>query len=136
LTLNCQCATVPNDVTTSVRQIGAIENFANFQRFLAPPQPSLTRRAGPLPLAAADSSSRASGCVYCHTPTLRTGHATVAALRDKAVHLFSDLGLHRMGPGLADDIVQGEASPDEFRTAPLGGSASGSSTSTTVALPT
>ena len=36
-TPSCQFATVPNDVTPSVRQIGAIENFANFQRFLAPP---------------------------------------------------------------------------------------------------
>jgi CxxC motif-containing protein (DUF1111 family) len=26
-----------------------------------------------------------------------------------------------MGPGLADDIIQGEARPDEFRTAPLWG---------------
>jgi CxxC motif-containing protein (DUF1111 family) len=26
-----------------------------------------------------------------------------------------------MGPGLADDIIQGQAAPDEFRTAPLWG---------------
>jgi CxxC motif-containing protein (DUF1111 family) len=26
-----------------------------------------------------------------------------------------------MGPGLADDVVQGDAGPDEFRTAPLWG---------------
>ena len=26
-----------------------------------------------------------------------------------------------MGPGLANDVVQGEAGPDEFRTAPLWG---------------
>jgi CxxC motif-containing protein (DUF1111 family) len=37
------------------------------------------------------------------------------------VNLFSDLALHNMGPGLADDIVQGQAAPDEFRTAPLWG---------------
>ena len=37
------------------------------------------------------------------------------------VRLFSDLLLHRMGPRLADDIVQGLAGPDEFRTAPLWG---------------
>jgi CxxC motif-containing protein (DUF1111 family) len=45
----------------------------------------------------------------------------VEALRDKEVNLFSDLLLHNMGPGLADEIVQGEAGPDEFRTAPLWG---------------
>ena len=34
---------------------------------------------------------------------------------------YSDLLIHRMGPGLADDIIQGQAGPDEFRTAPLWG---------------
>jgi CxxC motif-containing protein (DUF1111 family) len=37
------------------------------------------------------------------------------------VNLFSDLALHNMGPGLADDVAQGEANGDEFRTAPLWG---------------
>jgi CxxC motif-containing protein (DUF1111 family) len=42
-------------------------------------------------------------------------------LRDKAVNLYSDLILHNMGPGLADDVSQGNARGDEFRTAPLWG---------------
>ena len=45
----------------------------------------------------------------------------MAALRDQPVNLYSDLLLHQMGPGLADDIVQGSAGRDEFRTAPLWG---------------
>ena len=58
----------------------------------------------------------------CHTPTLHTGKKiAVEALQDKDVNLYSDLMLHNMGPGLADDIVQGNASGDEFRTAPLWG---------------
>jgi CxxC motif-containing protein (DUF1111 family) len=52
---------------------------------------------------------------------LRTGNATVAALRNQNVRMFSDLAVHNMGPGLADDVVQGEALGDEFRTAPLWG---------------
>jgi len=45
------------------------------------------------------------------------------ALRNQgqAANLFSDLALHAMGPGLADDILQGGARGDEFRTAPLWG---------------
>ena len=35
--------------------------------------------------------------------------------------LFSDLLVHHMGSLLADDIVQGAAEPDEFRTTPLWG---------------
>src|SRR5438445_9534916 len=61
------------------------------------------------------------GCALCHTQTLRTGKSASAALAGKAVNLFSDLLVHDMGPGLADDIVQGDAGPAEFRTAPLWG---------------
>ena len=43
------------------------------------------------------------------------------ALRGQTVNLFSDLLLHHMGATLADNIVQGNAGPDEFRTTPLWG---------------
>jgi CxxC motif-containing protein (DUF1111 family) len=62
------------------------------------------------------------GCALCHTPQMRTAPAmNTAVLEDRPVDLFSDLLLHRMGPGLADDIIQGQAGPDEFRTSPLWG---------------
>jgi CxxC motif-containing protein (DUF1111 family) len=121
-TKSCQFATVPNDVTASVRQISAIDNFGNFQRFLAPPMP-----VSSFPGASASSIDKGRnvfkdiGCALCHTPTLKTRNSTVEALRDKDVNLFSDMALHAMGPGLADDIVQGAAGPDEFRTSPLWG---------------
>src|SRR5262249_55818778 len=111
-------ARVPNDVTEATSQINAITNFANFQRFLAAPTPapdtfSISRGRGKF----ADV-----GCALCHTPTLRTSAiSSVAALRDKPANLYSDLALHQMGPGLADDILQGGARGDEFRTAPLWG---------------
>jgi CxxC motif-containing protein (DUF1111 family) len=57
----------------------------------------------------------------CHTPLLTTSNTTVAALANKTVNLYSDLALHHMGPTLADNIIQGAAGPDEFRTAPLWG---------------
>jgi CxxC motif-containing protein (DUF1111 family) len=53
---------------------------------------------------------------------LRTpANITTRALADKNANLYSDLALHAMGPGLADDILQGLARGDEFRTAPLWG---------------
>ena len=61
------------------------------------------------------------GCGLCHTPTLTTGRSAITALSEQPVNLFSDLALHNMGPRLADGITQGEAGPDEFRTAPLWG---------------
>src|SRR2546429_9869057 len=96
----------------------AIEKFAFYMRFLAPPTPSPDTPGG------ADSIGRgryffaAVGCALCHTPALRTGHSTVAALDSKPGNLFSHLLVHNMGAGLADDILQGPARGDEFRTAP------------------
>jgi CxxC motif-containing protein (DUF1111 family) len=118
---DCQYAPVPNDVTTSVNLVSAIENFANFMRFLAPPTPSPDTPGGSASIARGRKVFTRIGCALCHTPTLRTDTTTVAALANRDVHLFSDLLVHRMGPGLADDIIQGAAGPDAFRTAPLWG---------------
>jgi Di-haem oxidoreductase, putative peroxidase len=52
---------------------------------------------------------------------LKTGNSTIPQLREKEVHLFSDLALHHMGAKLDDGITQGQAERDEFRTAPLWG---------------
>ena len=121
-TASCSFATTPNNVTPSVRQISAVENFANFQRFLAAPQPTPS-----FSNVSADSVRGGRevfdsiGCAVCHTPALTTGDTTVAALSNQRAGLFSDLALHAMGPGLADDVRQGAADGDEFRSAPLWG---------------
>jgi CxxC motif-containing protein (DUF1111 family) len=122
----CQFATVPNDVTntndlTSPGGLSAIEKFAFFQRFLAPPTPSQTTPGTATSRANGRALFTNIGCALCHTPELRTGNSTVAALHDQRVKLFSDVLVHNMGPGLADDIFQGQAQGDEFRTAPLWG---------------
>jgi CxxC motif-containing protein (DUF1111 family) len=44
-----------------------------------------------------------------------------AVLQNRPVNLYSDLLVHHMGAGLADNIIQGAAGPDEFRTVPLWG---------------
>jgi CxxC motif-containing protein (DUF1111 family) len=62
-----------------------------------------------------------SGCIQCHVAAMNTGTVANPALSNKAVNLYSDLLVHHMGAGLADDIIQGQAGPDEFRTAPLWG---------------
>jgi hypothetical protein len=101
----------PADVASNVVK------FARFMQFLAPPAPAV-------PTASTERGRvlfTTVGCALCHTPTLTTGASTVAALANQPVNLFSDLALHRMGSGLADDIVQGAAGRDEFRTAPLWG---------------
>ena len=54
-------------------------------------------------------------------PFLLQGVAGDEALNQKEANLFSDLAVHHMGSGLADNVTQGDAGPDEFRTAPLWG---------------
>jgi CxxC motif-containing protein (DUF1111 family) len=44
-----------------------------------------------------------------------------AALQNVTANLFSDVLIHHMGSGLADDITQGAATGDMFRTTPLWG---------------
>src|SRR5262249_17315868 len=125
-TSSCQFARTPNDTTDSdaatlADGISSIEKFAFFMRFLAPPVPSSTVPAGASSINNGRALSQSTGCAYCHTPTLYTGDSSIKALRKKPVNLFSDLLVHQMGPGLADDILQGQAGGDEFRTAPLWG---------------
>jgi CxxC motif-containing protein (DUF1111 family) len=40
---------------------------------------------------------------------------------NQTVNLYSDLLIHHMGSKLADNVTQGDAGPDMFRSAPLWG---------------
>ncbi|HVY05600.1 MAG TPA: di-heme oxidoredictase family protein [Burkholderiales bacterium] len=122
----CQYDSSPNDTTNSdsvdtVGTLSAIERFSIFMRLLAPPKPSTDTPGGAPSIVRGSSVFNTVGCAACHTPTMRTGNSTVAALRNQPVNLYSDLMLHDMGPGLADGVSQGQAGPRDFRTAPLWG---------------
>jgi CxxC motif-containing protein (DUF1111 family) len=117
-TSGCMYNVVPEDsIDYDLRTHDDIPLFAAFMAFLAPPE------RGPIDASARKGSEvfGAIGCALCHTPVLQTGGHGVGALSGKQVPLFSDLAIHNMGPGLADDIEQGRAAGDEFRTAPLWG---------------
>jgi CxxC motif-containing protein (DUF1111 family) len=60
------------------------------------------------------------GCTKCHTPTLTTSafHPNVE-LRNQTIHPYTDLLLHDMGAGLADNLPEANASGAEWRTPPL-----------------
>ena len=132
-----QAINEPNDITrtdTSDARNEAFNNplhiipdwleFAIFMRQLAPPQP--------VPFTASASRGRqlfgtgidnpGIGCFLCHTPVMVTGprHET-EALENQQAHLYSDLLIHHMGSGLADNVTQGLAQGDMFRTTPLWG---------------
>jgi CxxC motif-containing protein (DUF1111 family) len=134
-TANCQGGyPTPNDADnfppnlvssppTSV--LSDIEAFANFMRMLAAPTPAASTPS----TLNGRSQFESIGCAACHTPSFTTGAASATgsartpsrALSAQPVNLYSDLLVPHMGQGLADGITQGQAGPDEFRTAPLWG---------------
>jgi CxxC motif-containing protein (DUF1111 family) len=62
------------------------------------------------------------GCASCHVMTLKTGaDAALPELANQTFHPFTDLLLHDMGPGLADNRPDGLATGSEWRTQPLWG---------------
>lgn len=67
----------------------------------------------------------AIGCASCHTPSFTTGPEGHAPLRNQKIWPYTDLLLHDMGDGLADDARdlanEEEATTREWRTPPLWG---------------
>ncbi len=65
---------------------------------------------------------RAMGCASCHMPTLQTSSVKdFPELENQTFHPFTDLLLHDMGEGLADNRPDFEATGREWRTPPLWG---------------
>lgn len=94
-----------------------VQAVTHYLRALAPPMPG------------AETERRIEGrslftqvqCAKCHVPSLQSGTSPLPAVANKTVTLYSDLLLHDMGPGLADNRPDGQASGSEWRTTPLWG---------------
>jgi CxxC motif-containing protein (DUF1111 family) len=104
-----------------------VSAFANFMRTLAPPPHGAVVLNGQTVSGASIANGRtlfnSIGCATCHNPTVGTTQpsSTTGGLSIALVNAFSDIELHHMGTGLADNVSQGAAGGDQFRTAPLWG---------------
>jgi CxxC motif-containing protein (DUF1111 family) len=113
--------------TPNAAVLDDVSAFANFMRFLAPPPTGGVVLNGSsvsaASIATGSSLFSAIGCATCHNPTPGTTQVSnfVPALSDAPVNAFSDIEVHHMGTGLADNVSQGAAGGDQFRTAPLWG---------------
>ncbi len=94
------------------------EAVVNFQRWLAVP-------ASPTPPAQSDPARKhfvELGCSHCHQPEWsikladNEGHTVAATIAP-----YTDLRLHDLGKGLADESIAGEKVASRWRTAPLWG---------------
>lgn len=119
LPIECLFNTTPEDRSTQ-EDHADVPLFAAFMRLLAPPKPSTTSPGGAPSIQRGSQLFASVGCALCHTPSLPVAHSTFFTGHTEA-RAFSDLLLHDMGSALGDGISQGEAGPNEFRTAPLWG---------------
>jgi CxxC motif-containing protein (DUF1111 family) len=113
--------------TPNAAVLDDVSAFANFMRFLAPPPTGGVVLNGssvsPAAISAGSSLFSAIGCATCHNPTPGTTQVSnfAPALSNARVPAFSDIEIHHMGTGLTDNVSQGNAGGDQFRTAPLWG---------------
>jgi CxxC motif-containing protein (DUF1111 family) len=104
-----------------------VSAFANFMRLLAPPPTGSVVLSGSTvsasTISAGASLFSAIGCAVCHNPSPGTTQVSnfTSGLSKVAVPAYSDIEIHHMGNGLADNVSQGSAGGDQFRTAPLWG---------------
>jgi len=100
---------------------GDPERFALFMRFLAPPAPGTCPGGNNASCINGQIQFNNVGCALCHTPSFTTPPSVIGPLSSAKANMFSDVLVHHMGPCNADNVTQGSALGDEFRTAPLWG---------------
>ena len=136
---NRSCDNNPAGCASAPKQKGIseadLQQITNYMALLAvPAQRSLASGfpKGVAPIEELDVDTRkveagaklfeAMRCVACHTPSMKTGsNHLFAELRDQTIRPYTDLLLHDMGPGLADNYKEGRASGSMWSTAALWG---------------
>jgi CxxC motif-containing protein (DUF1111 family) len=104
-----------------------VSAFANFMRTLAPPPTGGVvlngQQVSAGTIAAGKSLFSSIGCATCHNanPGNTQPSRVTSSLSNAAVPAYSDIEIHHMGGQLADNVSQGGAGGDQFRTAPLWG---------------
>jgi CxxC motif-containing protein (DUF1111 family) len=115
------CASMPSVGTLELSD-SRFDALLFYLRALAP---------SPEPVASSEEIARGerlfaqTQCAQCHVPELKTGPAPLAALANKTIRPYTDLLLHDMGEGLADERPDFAAGARDWRTPPLWGLASG-----------
>ncbi|MGA8255907.1 MAG: di-heme oxidoredictase family protein, partial [Nocardioides sp.] len=127
-----KCSTLPAQKGISDADLQSITNYlalvavpaqrsisSGFPKGVAPLD---EHRVDPPQIAAGARTFAAARCTACHTAEMKTGSGHLfAELRDQSIKPYTDLLLHDMGADLSDKLVEGQASGNMWRTAPLWG---------------
>jgi CxxC motif-containing protein (DUF1111 family) len=105
------------NIGTESEMSSDVVNFAAFARLSAPPTPA------PSTSSTLNGATQFTniGCNLCHSPALTAGPSIFTGMSNVTYNPYSDFALHVMGTSLADNIKQGAAAGNQFRTAPLWG---------------
>jgi CxxC motif-containing protein (DUF1111 family) len=118
------CLSMVNDASPQLSS-GDLDHIQSYLRGLSVPP----RRNYEDPEAVRGKTIfQAIGCAKCHVPNMVTSTSyEVPEMRGIAIQPFTDLLLHDMGDGLADDapLEEGTATGHEWRTCPLWGNGTG-----------
>jgi CxxC motif-containing protein (DUF1111 family) len=99
-----------------------LDDLAFLLRSLPAPPRKATTPALQSMVLQGESLFRQAGCVACHVPQIHTVvNAALPSLSKQTVPAYTDLRLHDMGAGLADGRPEFRASGRAWRTAPLWG---------------
>ena len=95
-------------------------DLANLTRYIATLGVSARRDLADSDALLGESLFAKANCTACHAPAFTTSaFHPLAELRSQRIQPFSDLLLHDMGPGLADNMGELVATGSEWRTPPL-----------------
>jgi CxxC motif-containing protein (DUF1111 family) len=98
----------------------AADDLANLTRYISTLGVSPRRELEDAMALRGEKLFVTAGCTKCHLPGLTTSpYHPLAELRSQQIRPYTDLLLHDMGAGLADNLGEHRASGSEWRTAPL-----------------
>jgi len=126
-TQGCRFNATPEDATHLTDPEPSPSLAADFSADVVSFAAFMRLSAAPTPAPATNTSNQGRnqfvniGCGSCHIPQHTTGQSVFTGLNQVRFSPFSDFALHNMGFGLQDQISQGAANGQEFRTAPLWG---------------
>ena len=111
--------TLDGDTSQSTAEIDATE-LDQMNRYVVTLGVSARRDLEDVTALAGEQYFNTMGCVKCHTPTITTGqYHPISELRNQTIHPYTDLLLHDMGAGLADNMGEDDVLASEWRTPPL-----------------
>ena len=112
------CSTIPNGGTPEISDLN-LDRVALYSSTLAVPA---RRNYNDQNVLEGKKVFETINCTSCHIPKIKTGNThAIAAMRNQTIRPYTDLLLHDMGGGLADNAPDFEATGNEWRTQALWG---------------